>query len=288
MADARVERSDPEVTPVAAGILAIGASTADGKLGVVAGTRAALAIDGGIRPAEGEALAAAVRSLGHRPERLYYTHGHIDHVLGGSAFIGGEVIAHRAAAQHIVEQLPAWAEREQQPLTELEARVARPTITFVGDLELDLGGRIVRLLDAPGHAPGATVAFMLADGVLFGGDTLVTGIPPYFRDGDHEVMEATLRRLADLGAQVLVPGHGDLVLGVSRVREAILWSADYLARVRDHVAARLGRYDLERIVAEAAYDAFIGDRLPRDRHRMEWRHEQSVRIMAEQLTHRQV
>jgi cyclase len=158
-----------------------------------------------------------------------------------------------------------------------------PRVRFAGELAVDLGGRSVRIVPTPGHAPGAVCVFVPEARVLFGGDTVVTGIPPVFRDGDSRTLEGTLRALGDLDIDVLVPGHGPIVLGGERVREAIRWTADYLARVRELVAARHGRDDADAIIATAApFDACVGERLPRDRHRMVWRHEQVVRgILAE-------
>ncbi len=274
------------VHDVAAGVRALQVATADGKLGVVAGTDRALAIDGGLDRAEGSALADVVRSLGHRADLILYTHGHIDHVGGGIAFAGGVVLAHELAEAHIIQQLPAWAERAGEPLESFRSSVALPTRTFTGEQLIDLGGRHVLIIDTPGHAPGATVAYLPDDGIVFGSDTLVTGIPPSFRDGDAVVMEGTLRHLAGLDAQILIPGHGPIVRGRRAVREAIIWAADYLARAIDHVERHLRHLSTDQIVASAPYDDFIGERLPRQLHRMEWRHENTIRILVDQLGQR--
>ena len=56
------------------------------------------------------------------------------------------------------------------------------------------------------------------------------------------------------------------------------WSADYLARCREHVEAHAGQ-DPESITASASYADFIGGHLPREHQRMEWRHQQTIRGM---------
>jgi glyoxylase-like metal-dependent hydrolase (beta-lactamase superfamily II) len=264
---------------VAPGIVVVETSVADGKVGAIAGNRVALAVDAGIDEIEGAAVADAVRALGHVPDRVLFTHAHIDHALGGIAFRGGEVFATTGIGAHMRAQLPAWAERRGEAPAELEARIGWPTIVYGGDLDLDLGGRIVRALDTPGHAPGAVCVHVPDAGVLFGGDTVVTGILPSFTDGDSDVLEATLRRLALLDLEVLVPGHGPIVRGGDAIRESMLWIADYLARCRRHVRDRPCRADVDEIVAGAPFEEFVGDRLPADRHRMPWRHEQTIRRM---------
>jgi glyoxylase-like metal-dependent hydrolase (beta-lactamase superfamily II) len=269
------------VTEVHPGVLVVETSTADGKVGVIAGDRTALAVDAGIDDGEGASVAEAAHSL-HRPRiQLVYTHGHIDHAFGGTAFRDHEIIASPDISTHMAAQLDGWAERSGEERAELEARLGWPTVLFAAGGELDLGGRRVQLLDTPGHAPGALCVFDPEDGILFGGDTIVTGIPPYFKDGDSRVLEATLRRLAELDAELLIPGHGDLVHGRAAVRSAILWEADYIARCREHVLSRLGEH-LDAIVVDAPYDSYIGDHLERERHRMVWRHEQVISLMVDE------
>ena len=263
---------------VAPGVLVVETSTADGKVGVIAGDRVALAVDAGIDDEEGRAVLAAALSLGRPEVWLVYSHGHVDHALGGTAFRGHHIAASPGISGHMEAQLDEWAERSSERPEQLRARLGWPTLLFEHGGELDLGGRRVRLLDTPGHAPGTLSILEADEGILFGGDTIVTGIPPFFRDGDSGVLEGTLRELARLEVSLLIPGHGDLVRGRDAVRDAITWEADYLARCRAHVAAWAGA-DPDSVVAAAPFGAFIGDHLPRDRHQMEWRHEQTIRLL---------
>lgn len=271
------------VVEVVSGVFSVETRTADGKAGVVLGSEFALAVDAGIDLEEGARVAATIRSAGRSADWLVYTHGHSDHVLGGGALLEAVALAHIDADSHIRRQIPGWANAAGVTPNDLVRRLSLPRLTFVGELSIDLGARSVRVIPTPGHAPGAVCVLVPDARLLFGGDTVVTGIPPVFRDGDSRTLEATLRALADLDIEVLVPGHGPIVRGRERASEAIRWAADYLAEVRECVVARLGRDDAETIVATAApFDALVGDRLPRDRHRMPWRHEQTVRgILAE-------
>ena len=262
------------------GVLVVETQVAAGKAGVIAGSEIALAVDTGIDDAEGAAVLAAAESLDRSQIELVFTHGHIDHALGGTAFAGRSIHARHEVGPYMRSQLSAWAERGGESVDQLDARLGWPTHEFDGEATLDLGERAVRLLDSPGHAPGAICVFDPDTGVLFGGDTIVTAIPPAFNDGDAVALEQTLRRLAELDAVVLIPGHGDVVFGRVAVREAIEWSADYLRRCLEIVEAN---DDEEAVFAAAPFDAFIGDHLPRNRFRMEWRHEQTLRVMSQRL-----
>jgi glyoxylase-like metal-dependent hydrolase (beta-lactamase superfamily II) len=268
---------------VARGIVVIETQVADGKIGAILGRDESLAVDAGIDITEGRRLADAIRDLGPTPDRLAYTHAHVDHVYGGEPWIGGQVYAHREVSDHITRQLPTWAERYGRTEDDIVASLAWPTVQFDETLDLDVGGREIRLISTPGHAPGAACVLVPDSKVLFGGDTVVTGIPPSFKDGDSGRLEATLRELAKLDVEVLVPGHGPVLTDRDAIRDAMVWGADYLARCRDHVAARLGREPIEAIVAAAPFETFIGDRLPPDRNRMPWRHEQTILMIATQM-----
>lgn len=266
---------------ISAGVLVVEARVADGKIGVIAGSGIALAVDTGIDETEGAAVLAAARSLERDEVHLVYTHGHYDHVLGGGVFRDLPIHARRELPDHMRAQLPDFAKLTETSPQELEARLGWPTDVFTREADLDLGGRTVRFVDSPGHAPGSICVFDPHQGVLFGGDTLVTAIPPAFTDGDGVVLAATLRRLAALDSEVLIPGHGAVIIGRDAVRAAIEWPAAYLERCGEVVEAN-NDADEATLLAAAPYDEFIGDRLPKDRHRMEWRHEQTLRTLVAQ------
>lgn len=250
--------------PVAADVRAVELRTVEGKAGLVAGRRAVLAIDAGVDRREGAAVAAAARAFGRPSVLLALTHAHSDHAHGSSAFADGEILAHELAAEALAAELPSDDHRSTP--------VVQPTIRFRGDVSIDLGRRQVQLLDTPGHSPGAISVYVPDAGVLFGGDTLVTCIPPNFSDGSGVVLEATLRSLAGLDARILVPGHGPVLVGRAAVRGWITRVADYLASLRDFVGQRIDRAEPSAIVAEAERAPFVSALLPEsaglaDRHR---------------------
>lgn len=100
-------------------------------------------------------------------------------------------------------------------------RAAPPTLLFDGAMSLDVGGRVVELVDR-GHAnsPSDVTAYLPAERVLFTGDILVHPVP-YTFDAYPRPWVAVLRALEALPTAAIVPGHGP----VFRDRE-------YLGRVR--------------------------------------------------------
>ncbi len=271
-------------TEIAAGVFSVDHRVVEGKNGVLFGERHALAIDTGNDADEGEAVAAFIRARGRQPEWLALTHGHGDHVLGGTVFLGAEVFAHVNTPTVIRQQIPGWAERAGRSNDEFAARLPWPTITFTDELRLDLGGRQVRLFHTPGHSDDSACVYLPGERILFAGDTVVTGIVPAIGDGSGAAMEASLGRLAALEIEILVPGHGPVLHGARQVRDWLQWQASYLAGVRAFVREALDRGQAADAVVDAAgYEQFVGERLPIDRHGMLRRHRGTVmKILTEE------
>ena len=243
---------------LAPGVFWLPQSMLGGKIGVVAGSRAALAIDSGNATADGAASAALIRSLGHSPTRLFLTHAHGDHVLGSPAFPDADLIAHAAFPATLRRHLLNMAKNQNRP--NLAAELPPPTILFSHELTLDLGGQTVHLAHSPGHSPDSAYAFVLEDRILFTGDTAVTNLTPVANDGDTRLLESALRHLATLDAETLVPGHGPLVHGRENVRAALLWPADYLSSLRTHITSLLKEgTPPDSIVDKCPYDHFVAD-----------------------------
>lgn len=78
-----------------------------------------------------------------------------------------------------------------------------------------------RVVHAPGHSPGEVIFFRESDGVAICGDvirnlsyaTMRTKIlePPDAFNDDSDQNRASIRKLAELGPSLILPGHGDAV-----------------------------------------------------------------------------
>ena len=78
-----------------------------------------------------------------------------------------------------------------------------------------LGG--LQVVETPGHSPGHLSYFVPSAGILFCGDSMRSDGKKGFRasrsrnDWDHAQANASVRKQAGLGAQIVGPGHGPVV-----------------------------------------------------------------------------
>lgn len=162
-------------------------------------------------------LLAEVRRVTDAPIRhIINTHWHGDHVFGNAALPQVPIIAHDTCREDLLAEwdghraflrdlYPAlWPEMEP-----LEA--TPPDITFETKATLHLASRSVELMFlGRAHTRGDVVAYLPDVGVAFAGDLAFHKYIPNARDGFPADWITAASRLEDLGADIIVPGHGPL------------------------------------------------------------------------------
>ena len=96
------------ISEIRPGIFTVDHQVAEGKNAIIIGESEAWAVDTGTHAAEGQEMADFIRELGYAPDRLIYTHGHGDHVLGSACFLGADVFAQRLTPVEMRRLLPCW------------------------------------------------------------------------------------------------------------------------------------------------------------------------------------
>lgn len=195
----------------------------DCTVGLVVGDDSALLIDPGSSVREGALVRAeAERLAGRRVTHIAFTHGHFDHVLGGSAFAGAEVygpVGLDTLLSVTRDELRGDAVRHGlAPAEAAEAvdHLVLPRHLVSGEWTLDLGGVQVLLANVgPGHTRHDLAAFVPgAREVVFCGDLVEeSGEPQAGPDAVPRQWPAALDRLLSLGGDdaLYVPGHGAVV-----------------------------------------------------------------------------
>lgn len=214
---------------------------------LVVGERRAVLIDTGMGIAN---IRTLVESLTPRPVTVVSSHAHWDHIGGNHLF--DEVLVHAAEAAALNrgvrnEQLQAAfaPDRLSGPLP---AAVDLATLTFPprppdgvlhGGERLDLGGRVLDVIHAPGHSPGGLVLLDRSAGALFSTDAAYQGaLYCQFKDSDLAAYRRTMTMLADLSGSLrtVYPAHGESPIDPALLpRMAAALDAVARGRAPDHV-----------------------------------------------------
>jgi glyoxylase-like metal-dependent hydrolase (beta-lactamase superfamily II) len=192
----------------------------DQQIGVVVGSDGVLVIDTRSTHRQADELRADIGRLTPLPVTVVVnTHGHYDHCFGNRPFRPATIWGHVrcvAMLERTGEQQRAELRADAPALAaELdEVVVDPPDRTLESSATIDLGDRAVELRHlGRGHTDNDIVVRLPDDGVLFAGDLLENGAPPYFGDGYPIDWPATVEALVAIAPDVIVPGHGDVADG---------------------------------------------------------------------------
>jgi cyclase len=155
----------------------------------------------------------------------------------------GRVLSEEEKKQ--VQQLLPGLEKQE---AEFKTMVYQPpTLTFTDKLDIDIGNREVQVRHlGRGNTPGDTIVYLPKEKILIAGDLLVYPIP-YTYDGYPAEWVQTLKNMAQLDADVIVPGHGPVLHGKAYLYlvTALLQSAVEQVRARIRQIGHPGFHSLE-------------------------------------------
>ncbi len=160
-------------------------------------------------------------------EYICPTHIHIDHGGGAATLakaLDAKVLVHPRGAKHVINPERLW-EASKAVLGEVAEVYGKPepleedrVITVEDGQEFDLGGELLKVFHAPGHAPHMVVYYLNSSKVLFPADavgmcfegTVFPLTPPPF---DFESAVSTLERLTKLNVEYVAFTHFGVVEG---------------------------------------------------------------------------
>ena len=213
------------------------------NLGFVIGARCVAVIDTGGSVRTGRALRAAIRA--HTPLPICYvidTHVHVDHVLGNAAFrddhpkFVGHALLPAALARSRELFLREYAGDLDAPAS--ADQIVAPDVLVKDTLELDLGGRKLRLKAWPkAHTDCDLTVLDESSGTLFTGDLLFRERIPAV-DGSAVGWLAAIDALAKMKVRHVVPGHGPLA---RELKPALAPERRYLQALVDGVRAAIAK-----------------------------------------------
>jgi alkyl sulfatase BDS1-like metallo-beta-lactamase superfamily hydrolase len=209
-------------------------------------------IDTGIHFSQRETVAMVRKFAPDRIHTAIYTHGHVDHACGMPAFVAEaqhnrrarpRVVGHRATAARFdrYKRTGGYNEvinaRQFGVPTQWPSDYVYPDTYFDDRLTVTAGSLKFECHHGRGETDDACWVYIPQRKVLCTGDFIIwaapnAGNPQKAQRYAHEWAEA-LRLMAKSGAEVMLPGHGVPVFGLTRVRQVLLDTAEYLQSLYD-------------------------------------------------------
>lgn len=186
------------------------------NIGFIVGERCVAVIDTGGNPEQGRALLNAIRH--HTDKPICYvvnTHVHPDHIYGNTVFKtqGVKFVGHKNLARAMAARGPFYLAKAKELLgIDLTADdIVPPDIAVENTLDLDLGGRILKLTaHPPAHTDSDLSIYDPLTDTLWLADLLFLEHLPVI-DGSLKGWLAEIERLEHHAYKAVVPGHGPIV-----------------------------------------------------------------------------
>ena len=142
---------------------------------------------------------------------ILITHSHPDHFEGLEAFLDKpvKITMSREEERYLLESGKLLFEMMKQPLPKYRIDF------YLREGELHLGKEIFNIYSTPGHSPGSLSIYWPERKVLFTGDVIFYGGigRTDFLEGNSKLLMESIERLSHLDTEILLPGHGEMVMG---------------------------------------------------------------------------
>jgi cyclase len=216
--------------------------------GFLVGPNGVVSIDACATERRTRAYLAAIAAVTDQQVRtLVNTHNHGDHTHGNGLFYPATIIGHHGVREEMLRTPVPRGNPFFTPVDWGEIEIEPPFLTFSDgvDIYVDDLRCEVRHVGMAAHTTNDSIVWIADRSVLYSGDLLFNGGTPFVIAGSVSGLLAVLDDLRALGAQTIVPGHGE-VCG-PEVIDAV---ADYLRFVqqvaKDGKAAGLSPLDAAR------------------------------------------
>ena len=193
-----------------------------------------------------DSLAPFTRSAPIRS--LVNTHANGDHCYGNELVAGVEIIASTAAAHEMTEVPPAMLAALNAAPGEIgqlfrsffwafefaDITMTLPTRTFYVRLDVEVGGRVIELIEVgPAHTRGDVIAYVPDARTVYTGDVLFIGGTPIVWAGPLSNWILACDLMLGMDIDTVVPGHGPVT-----DKQGIVQVRDYLSFIEQGAVAR--------------------------------------------------
>jgi alkyl sulfatase BDS1-like metallo-beta-lactamase superfamily hydrolase len=237
-------------------------------------------IDTGAYFNQNETVSMVRKFAADRIHTAIYTHGHVDHACGMPAFVAEaqrnrvarpRVVGHRATAARFDRYKRTGGynavinARQFGIPTQWPSDYVYPDTYFDDRLTVTAGSLKFECHHGRGETDDACWVYIPQRKILCTGDFIIwaapnAGNPQKAQRYVREWAEA-VRVMAKSGAEVLLPGHGVPVFGLTRVRQVLLDTAEYLQSLYDQTIAMMNQgARLDQILNAVGPPAHLADK----------------------------
>lgn len=224
-----------------------------GNCSMIVGSEGVLIIDSLRSLDAAEELAADFRKITDKPVMgLIYTHAHVDHVGGASAFVGPDtkVIARSNHGEDMDVTSPVWPAIGKRsalmfgsflpedvcynrgafgyaiPNGRRDEGYVKPNLTFDDRLDINIGGLELEIYGTKGETDDHLFVWLPNEKIIVSGDNYYRAFPNLYtvrgtRYRDVEEWGNAAAKMATFPAEYLVPGHCTPVAGKAQVHQAL-------------------------------------------------------------------
>lgn len=150
-------------------------------------------------------------------ELIVSTHSHPDHLEGLATFLDKptKMAMSKEEERYLYETGRLLFEMMGQPLPRFRIDF------YLKEGSLHLAGNRFDIIHTPGHSPGSLSIYWPERKALFTGDVVFCGGVGRtdFPEGNSRQLMASIERLSQLETDILLPGHGEIILGRKAVIE---------------------------------------------------------------------
>ncbi|GLS87234.1 MBL fold metallo-hydrolase [Cypionkella aquatica] len=193
----------------------------------------AIVYDSHVSVPHGRFIRSELERHGVTDIRVVLSHWHLDHVAGTEAFADCQVIANARTLGHLTARQAAIEAGTDHGLPVISPLILPDTV-FEDRMRLDLGGEPVELISANIHSDDATVLWLPDRRILLAGDTVEDCVTYVGAPEEFDIHLRDLNRLAELGAEWVLPNHGaaEMIAQGGYNAKLLAATADYIRHLQ--------------------------------------------------------
>lgn len=192
-------------------------------------------------PALAKLFIQEIKEITDKPiKKVILSHYHADHIYGLNAFqkLGVHVFAPEGVHEYLNSDYAHILLQDRRktlsPWVNKNTSLVEPNITIADKTEMEIGGVKLTLLPQGGiHSVADMTLLVQPDNVLLTGDIAFAGRIPWVADADTKVWLERLEALKTMGADILVPGHGQASDNAEKLLQLTI---DYITFLREKMS----------------------------------------------------